>query len=587
MLKSKLFKAFALVVLIFAGLSAFIGTRLINKRIVDEAQTRVRLDLSSAWAIYKAKLREIEVILRLASVKEAVVAMCDEEDWKNEDVANRLERIRASFGLDFLDILAPNGRVVLRTTDPHHTGDYRSADPAITAALRGESVSGISVLTESEMKFEADGLAERAFIELKETPKARATPKTIENRGMFMMGAAPIRQGSKIVGVVHGGVLINRNNEIVDKVCEVVFKHEKYNGVPVGTATIFLNDCRIATTVRLENGNRAIGTRVSREVAERVLDNGQSWEAEADVVKERCLTAYEPIRDVSGQVAGMLYVGILKRPFDDIATGIMMRYVYVSLFVLLVALVLAYILANAISRPIHKLVEASNAMKQGRKAQPIDVQHACQETTVLIDSFNEMATTLAEREENLRALNRSYMETLGFVSHELKSPVATIMNYVYLLKERKLGPMTEKQEKASLAIDRAGARLVEMVRHYLNLSRIESGELSPVLTKVQVHEDVLHPLIEGFESELESRKMKIKNFVRQERLAECRHKHGSGGVRESAEQRDQVRAGCLGSADRAQARRRDARVLGQELRAWNTAGEAWPDIPQVQQTERR
>ena len=34
--------------------------------------------------------------------------------------------------------------------------------------------------------------------------------------------------------------------------------------------TVFLGDTRVATTVRLANGNRAIGTRVSKEVAERV-----------------------------------------------------------------------------------------------------------------------------------------------------------------------------------------------------------------------------------------------------------------------------------------------------------------------------
>ncbi len=42
--------------------------------------------------------------------------------------------------------------------------------------------------------------------------------------------------------------------------------------------------------------------------------------------------------------------------------------------------------------------------------------------------------------------------------------------------------------------------IVEMVRHYLNLSRIENGELDPITTRVEVAEDVLIPLLESFEA---------------------------------------------------------------------------------------
>jgi len=513
MLRTKLFKWFAALVLLFGVLSAFVGIRIINERVIEEAQTRVRLNLSSAWALYNCRLSELEIVLKLAASKEVVVDMAEGGKWTDADVHSRLEKIRTGFGLDFLDVLAPDGRVMVRTTQPGTTGDFRISDPAVASALKGEPMTCMGVMSGSDLQREGDGLAERAFIELEDTPRARRSIKKEESRGMVMICAAPIRKGAQIVGAVYGGILINRNNELVDRIRDVVFKNEQYKGTPLGTATIFLNDCRIATTVRQENGNRAIGTRAYKEVADRVLDNGLPWIGDAPVLNNVYITAYEPIKDGLGQVKGMLYVGTLKQPFLDIGHGIILRYIYISVFVLLVSLVLAFIIAGKIARPIHQLVAASNNMTNGDGHKPVTARGTCRETDLLIKAFNEMTARLAEREQKLKALNRSYMETLGFVSHELKSPVAAIMNYVYLLREKKLGELTEKQGKAVNAIDRGGTRLIELVKHYLNLSRIENHEVQPVLTKVMLLDEVIKPLLDSVDLELAANKMTLVNNV--------------------------------------------------------------------------
>jgi two-component system NtrC family sensor kinase len=513
MLRTKLFKGVAVLVVMFSVLSAFVGIRIIKDRVIDEAQNRVRLDLSSAWAIQQSRLHEIETILRLVAAKQVVGDISEQHDWSNLEARNRLERIRANFGLDFLDLTDPTGQVVVRTAPPFTTGDYKATDPLVSAALRGETLSGVTVLTAAEMNQEADGLSDRAFLELEETPRARRTMRTEETRGMVMASASPITRGSQVLGAAYGGVLVNRNHALVDQIQNVVFKNEEYKGVPVGTATIFLNDSRVATTVRLANGNRALGTRASKEVADQVLDNGKPWLGEAFVVRERYLAAYDPIRDVRGEIVGMLYVGLLERRFQDIERGIILRYVYVSLFVLAVGLALAFAIASRLADPIHRLVAASHRMCEGERPPPVRTNGACHETEELIQSFNRMAVTLAEREDSLRTLNRSYMETLGFVSHELKSPLASMMNYTYLLQLEKLGPLTEKQKKALGVIDGNTKRLVEMVRHYLNLARIENGEMSPVPTRLSVLPEVLKPILESAEADAEARHMKVENRV--------------------------------------------------------------------------
>lgn len=508
MLRYKLFMNMALVVVLFALLAAATGIRMITQNLVKEGQKRARLDLGSAWAVYENRLDQLETVVRLAALKDAVVAMCRSGEWDNEDLNARLERIRIGFELDFLGVAIPSGQVMLRTGSPGQIGDYISMAPVMQAA-RGAVASSMELMTGPQLGGEAEGLAEKAFIAIEDTPKARLTSKSTESRGMVMISAAPVLDGQQVLAVVYGGVLVNRNHVLVDHIRDVIYKDESYKGSPVGTATIFLNDVRVATTVRNRNGNRAIGTRASREVADAVLDNARPWTSKAFVVNDWYLTAYEPIQDGSDSIIGMLYVGILKKPFDDCARTMIARYLAVALFVLLVALVAAYLTARRLAQPIQSLVEASISLRRGHRPENLPPDRSCMETGKLVDAFNGMAEELYEREQKLTTVNRNYMEALGFVSHELKSPVGVIINYCFSMLAGTLGPLTEKQAKALKGIDASGKRLATMIRQYLNLSRIENGELAPEPAVLAVRTEILDPLFDSYEAELAVRHMPL------------------------------------------------------------------------------
>ncbi|OQA23912.1 MAG: Sensor histidine kinase YycG [Verrucomicrobia bacterium ADurb.Bin345] len=527
MLRTKLFQAFAALVIVFGLISAFIGIHMITGRVIGGAQNQVNLDIGSAWSIFDNRLEKIETIIDMVVIKRAVVDAAAEKLWTGADIRQRLEVIRRNFGLDFLTVVSPEGTVVLRSAAPYNEGDFVFQNPAVGRALKGEHVKGIVLMSSVELENEASGLAEQAFMTLEDTPRARPTPRKAEDRGMAMVAAAPILKGPQLIGVIYAGVLLNRHQDLVDEMVSVVYKNESYKGSPMGTATLFLGDCRIATTVRLANGDRAIGTRASKEVVTRVLDNATSWAGPAFVVKDTYLTAYDPIRDLDGRVVGMLYVGRLERPFLDVSRGVAARYAALLVFGLAGALVLAYMVASRLAHPIHQLGEAARRMHKGDPHTPIKAGCSCGEIEHLVESFNEMANALEEREarlqeanekleknnEEISALNRSYMDMLGFVSHELKSPIASIMNYVFLLGQRKIGDLTPAQEKAVRNIEINSKRIVEMVRHYLNLSRIETGELQPVPTRVAVLEEVLKPIMESFDADFAAHHMRVENTI--------------------------------------------------------------------------
>ena len=533
MLKFKLFKGIALLIIAFGVLSALLSMHSIKSRVVQEAQNRVRLDLNSAWAVYNQKLREIRTISEMVASKHALQQACrrpesqSRDDW--EVLRNRLEKTRINFDLDFLTLAAADDRVLLRTAPPYHRGGFVPAEPAIMKALRGNTATCTTLFSENELRREAEGLAEQAFMPLEDTPHARPTPKRAERRGMVMLAAVPVRDRGVVIGVVYGGTLLTRNPAIIDRIQDVVFKEEAYEGVPLGTVTIFLKDSRIATSVRTGTGNRAYGTRVSKEVADHVLDNGRKWVGRAFVVHDWYLTAYDPIRDLTGEVIGMLYVGILETPFTELGRTILLRHAGLSGVALLAALILAFIVAGRIANPLHRLALAARRRRRGEYPPPIEVpEHASREAVNLIQAFNEMSRTLESEEAELRnaneqlmALNRNYMETVEFVSHELKGPVSIMVNYSYMLHERLLGDLNSKQGKAVGIIDDTLKRLSEMIRHYLNLARIENNELNPVCTPVNLAAEIVEPLIEAGESELRSLDMKVENRIPDDAVAHC------------------------------------------------------------------
>ena len=121
--------------------------------------------------------------------------------------------------------------------------------------------------------------------------------------------------------------------------------------------------------------------------------------------------------------------------------------------------------------------------------------------------------TQCSEDNELTTLKRSYLETLSLLSHELKSPLATILNYAYLIRKQKLGTLTEQQRRAVAKIDGNVRRINGIVRDHLNFSRIENEELKPATSRVELREEILTPLLESLEAVAEDRKITFVNTV--------------------------------------------------------------------------
>ena len=90
-----------------------------------------------------------------------------------------------------------------------------------------------------------------------------------------------------------GGILLNQNLGFIDTINDLVYRQSSLPEGSQGTATLFLDDVRVSTNVRLFADRRALGTRVSGVVRKTVLEDGRVWLDRAFVVNDWYISAYE------------------------------------------------------------------------------------------------------------------------------------------------------------------------------------------------------------------------------------------------------------------------------------------------------
>jgi len=493
-LRAKFLLSFFLVIFFGGLLILTIGTRIEHKTIFSLAQAKVRHDLAAAWMVYNERLNDIRDIVLFNSNRDSLQkALLNNQ---RQVLLSYLNRVREQFKLDILTLTDAQGKVICRPTQPEKRGDDKSSDPFIQRSLQGQVVVGTDVLSREDLLLESPELAQQAFIRVVPTPKAAPQTEKVEERGLVLKASAPlIDNRGKIIGVLYGAVLLNNNFEIVDRVKEIVYKGEKYQGIDIGTATIFLYDLRVSTNVLEANGRRAIGTRVSREVRQAVLIEGQSWVDRAFVVRDWYITAYDPIRNIEGQIIGILYVGMLERPYIDLRNKVMMTFAGMAGLSAIILLIILFSITSSIIHPVKSLAEATKRIANGDLNHKVVIPYR-DEIGELAQSFNQMTEnlkkanqkllqwgkTLEKRvEERTRELKEAQdsliqsakLASLGKmaagVAHEINNPLTSILLNTHLLLES-LEPDDPRRESLEMIAEET-TRCASIVKGLLEFAR--------------------------------------------------------------------------------------------------------------------
>lgn len=502
-LRRKLILSSLFVIVIVGIVTLLVGTRIEHRTIISLAEAKVRHDLASAWMVYEERLHVLRDMVRLSATQEYLREAFRQGSFGS--VAGRLDAVRREFGLDILDLADAGGRVLVRSRRADApVGDGIAGDPIVARALHGDVAAGTRIVPSDELLREGADLADQARFHFVPTPMAAERAEDHEDKGMMLMAAAPVTDESGVLlGVLAGGLLFNRNYDLVDRVKEIVFKGDKYKGHDIGTATLFQDDLRISTNVLDDQGRRAVGTRVSREVKEAVLDRGETYVGRAFVVTAWYITAYRPIPDINGRTLGMLYVGMLERPYIDLRNRVMATFAGLAALCVLLLLGLLSFVARRITRPLAVMVDATGRIAQGDLRHRLALEGKDEigrlagafnlmtdELSLARDDLTQWGRTLERRvEERTRELRETQdqlvvsekLASLGKmaagVAHEINNPLTSILLNTHLLLEHP-GRSAEECETLELIADET-SRCASIVRGLLDFARMTPSESAP------------------------------------------------------------------------------------------------------------
>jgi two-component system NtrC family sensor kinase len=416
-----------------------------------------------------------------------------------------LEESRARLELDFLYVMAPDGRLVASVTE-ETAGTLRTDWPVIRDALAGKPATGIDIFENADLERLSPGLAARAKLPLVQTPNAVPTDRTEEGRGMVVQSASAVTLGAGGKAVLVGGILLNQNLVFIDTINDLVYREASLPEGSQGTATLFLDDVRISTNVRLFEGRRALGTRVSAAVRSAVLGEGRTWLDSAFVVNDWYISAYEPITDSNGKRVGMLYVGFLEAPFTAAKYQTVLTIV-AAFFVITAASVPIFLRwARGIFEPLER-VDATIARVEsgdlGARTGPVDSQDEIGRVAVHLDDLlnqleqndlelrrwnEELNARVDERTRELQLANRQLEATTkqlilseklaaigeitAGVAHEINNPIAVMQGNLEVVR----AVVGEKAELAKVEfqlLDEQIQRISQIVTKLLQFAKPE------------------------------------------------------------------------------------------------------------------
>lgn len=188
-----------------------------------------------------------------------------------------------------------------------------------------------------------------------------------------------------------------------------------------------------------------------------------------------------------GELQGYLYVILGGETYDSVVQKLKASYIlqlsaWMIFASLLFALVAGLVLFASLTSRLKRLAKAMDAFRSGVRQEQIEFPAyksgaMADEIDRLGSTFAQMAARIEDQMEQLQKADATRRELIANVSHDLRTPLATLQGYIetLLLKEDSLGP-EDRRSYLETAIKHC-ERLGKLVSELLELAKLDSDSI--------------------------------------------------------------------------------------------------------------
>ncbi|WP_312279801.1 methyl-accepting chemotaxis protein [Oscillibacter sp.] len=186
--------------------------------------------------------------------------------------------------------------------------------------------------------------------------------------------------------------------------------------------TIFIGDERANTTV-IQNGERAVGTKLDSNISKTVLEDRLEYQGNADILGMPYATVYSPIIDSDGNAIGIYFTGVsIEKINAALNTTTIFSILGVVILLILVAAVLTLYIRKAIAKPLTSMSQIASELSRGNL-----------DTELTYQSGDE----------------------LGVLADAMRLTISSLQSYIHDISE-KLGQMSRGDMRITMNLEYAG-----------------------------------------------------------------------------------------------------------------------------------
>jgi methyl-accepting chemotaxis protein len=383
-------------------ISAAVIVVIVTQKTLDESLGKIRANSDIATTQYAQRMDQIKENTKLLAINalqydfiDAITrapapnpALAGQYDLDRRKAINVMEIVKQQLQIDYLTLTDGRGRVLYRVNNPTERNDDLAAmDPMLREALGNRKVVFGSV------KLPIDFMS----LEKLEDSLTVGTQKKQIEAALGMEVVVPLIMGDEVRGALVAGDILNNDNRLVDQLKQMVFREN----IEAGAATLYLGETAVASS-RSGTFGRGVGESITQEIFNYVLNQGKEFIGTETIGEISYVSAYVPIKDISNRIIGIYSVSVRETWFRQFQNYIRNFIFIVIGAAILFSVLLTYITASRMTKPIEMITEAANKISLGDLDVPIQVKTGGDEIGRLADSLERMRISLKSAIERLR-----------------------------------------------------------------------------------------------------------------------------------------------------------------------------------------